>query len=186
MSAEDLVVERSARDRPLGLAPRGSAWGLGAIATLCMVAPTAAVFSAADWEPLSLDGLLGSAFGSIVFSFVGFIPLAAGLQTRRFWGVCWYFAAGMLSAIVYIAAVVIALAGFLHIFTVAYPDRIGLAWLGRLFILACTPMLLPLWRGLRLRYWQPWSPPGDWEGGDEHNARWASQLAGAPPARRSR
>lgn len=166
------------RDRPPGLAPRGTAWGLGAIVALTLVSPTGAVFSAATWAPLSLDELIGSVFGSVFFSFVVFMPLAAGLRTGRFWVVCWYFAAGVLSLFGYTLAVLIAVCGLLHIYPTLHPDLIGVAWLGRLFLVACAPMLLALWQGLRLNFWRPWTSPETWEVGDERNARWAMQLAG--------
>ncbi len=170
---------RGRRDRPPGLAPRGTAWGLGAITALTLVSPTGAVFSAATWAPLNLDELIGSTFGSVLFSFIVFMPLAAGLQTRRFWAVCWYFAAGTLSLLVYVLAVLIALCGLLHLRPDIHPDLAGVAWLGRLFLVACAPMLLALWRGLRLNYWRPWAHAQSWEPGDERNARWP------PPSRRS-
>ena len=93
-------ASRAGRDRPLGLAPRGTAWGLGAIVAMTLVSPTGAVFSAATWAPLSLDELIGSVFGSVIFSFAVFMPLAAGLQTRRFWVVCWYYTAGLNSLLI--------------------------------------------------------------------------------------
>ena len=175
---------RGPRDRPAGLAPRGTTWGLAAIMVLCLVSPAAAVFSAADWAPLSLDAFLGSAFGSVLFSFVVFMPLAAGLKTRRYWVVCWYFASSVLSLAVYGCAVLVALAGMLRLFAVLHPELTGVAWLGRLFLLACLPMLLALWRGLRLAYWRPWSSPEAWELGDERNARWAMRLADGAQRRR--
>ena len=66
-----------------------------------------------------------------------------------------------------------------------HPDLVGVVWLGRLFLVACAPMLLALWQGLRLNYWRPWAPPETWETGDERNARWAMQLAhkaSSPPS----
>ena len=180
-----ISANRGPRDRPPGLAPRGTAWGLGAIMIFCMVSPAAAVFSAASWAPLSLDALLGSAFGSVFFSFLVVTPIAAGLQTRRFWVVCWYFGAGVLSLVVYGVAVLVALSGSLGSFPIIHPELIGVTWLGRAFLLACAPMLFALWRGLRLAYWRPWSPPQAWETGDERNARWAMKLANSPSRRRS-
>ncbi len=175
---------RGPRDRPPGLAPRGTAWGLAAIMVLCMVSPAAAVFSAVPWAALSLDALLGSAFGSVLFSFIVVTPLAAGLQTRRFWVVCWYFGTGVLSLVVYVAAVLVALAGASGVFATLHPDLVGAAWLGRLFLLACAPMLFALWRGLRLAYWRPWSPPQAWEAGDERNAVLATKLVTGSPQRK--
>ncbi len=145
---------------------------------LTLVSPMGAVLSAATWAPIGLDALLGSAFGSVLFSFVIFMPLAAGLQTRRFWVVCWYFWGGVLSGSIYVFAVLIALCGILRLSPDIHPDLIGVAWLGRIFLLGCAPMLFALWQGLRLNYWRPWTSSQSWETGDERNARWAMRLAG--------
>ena len=46
---------------------------------------------------------------------------------------------------------------------------------------AFWPLLI---RALRLRYWQPWTSPDQWETGDERIAGWVYKAAGAPRSRR--
>ena len=177
---------RDPRDRPPGRAPRGTAWGLGALVLMTPLAPSAAVLLSAEWLPLTLDGLLGAMFGAIVAAFPLLMVLAVGAGGRRLWGVYYFFCLGAacigLTGVAALAGVA-ALSGRVR---PVHTDYVAFLYVGSTAWIACLAMCWPLIRAMRLRYWQPWAPPETWEAGDERNARWTRALARPSPAQRRR
>ena len=169
---------RGLRDRPSGLAPRGTVWGLAAVMLIALMAPPSAILVASPWLPFSLDGLLGFMFGSIFAAFVPVTVLIVGQSSRRYWGVCCFFYGGLACLALTVAAAAMALVVPLGLARSWHADYTGLVYMGWLLLVVCVVMCWPLTLALRLSYWQPWAPPETWEVGDERNARWANRLTG--------
>ena len=128
------------RDRPPGPAPRGTAWGLGAIMLVSLLAFPSAVFAGADWLPLNLDTLLGVTFGSVLAAMLCVMPLAAGVRTRRYWVVCWFFSAGVACLLLTFAALVSGCLAPLGLVQRLHPQYVGLVDFGRALWLPCAVM----------------------------------------------
>lgn len=195
---------RSVRDRPLGLAPTGTSvtFGLGMLYPFFTYAFMS--FALLPWISNGTDDdFLGwasdfgfGAIGGFVLTVALSVPYTLLFQARRYAAVCIFFSLGVISAIA-VPLALLVLAGLLLSSLGHEPDLVILTYLFGgclLAMLATWPWLV---RGLRLKYWQPWTTPDQWEVGDERLARWAQDLAGVedrrpatdgtrPPPRRRR
>ena len=158
-------------DRPPGLAPKGTSWGFGVMMLYWEAIP---IFTMFGLVPFTAPGF-GFAWAAIAcapLSLLVLIPVIFGFKSRRHWGVVAYFWCGV-TAIALLALGIVVLGATL-LYSRAHPlPMIGMTAIfgGALLVLAMfVPLLV---RALRLRYWQPWTAPGDWETGDERTPTWA-------------
>ena len=171
---------RGPRDRPPGLAPKGTIWGFAAIFLIAMLAPAGVVCLVSDTAPVSFDVLDASMLLPVPFALVWVMPLAVGLSGRRFWAVCWYFCAGAICLGLTLIAAMIGAARMMRWIGTPHSQYEGMVYMGWGALAVCVVMCWPLIRALRLHYWQPWALPETWEAGDERNARWANRMVGLP------
>ena len=171
-------TSRSPLDRPLGLAPKGTSWGVGLGLTYAAFAPMLAVMCLSPWLPggvvtgLSIAMPLG-----LVWMFAA-IPVIIGFKSRRHWGVVAFFSICTFSAIAVPAALVIV-AGVLLATLGRWPAQVFLVWFYAPWLLVMTLFWPLLVRTLRLKYWQPWTTPDQWETTQERAASWVYKAAGA-------
>lgn len=181
---------RSARDRPLGLAPVGTSatFAFGLLYPFFTVTFTA--FALVPWLADGTDadvlrwcercGYL--AVAAAVLTVLLSIPYVILYLARRYAAVCVFFTLGLLSAI--IVPVAVAAVAILLIESWRHPpDLVIFAYMFG----ACLLAMLATWpwlvRGLRLTYWQPWTMPDQWEVGDERLAGWAQGVTGVADRR---
>ena len=100
-----------------------------------------------------------------------------GLTYRRFWGTCLGWSQGLIIAVAYPPALAVAAPIPLGLVS-ADDDRRFLAWYALGWLIAAVPLWFLLFRMLRLRYWQPWRRPAEWEPGDEPVPGWALTALG--------
>lgn len=169
----------SLRNRPPGLAPKGSSWGLGLITTFAPGIPALTIMAASAWLPGGVDVAYPMALIPVGLWAIIAIPLIIGFKSRRYWGVVLFFWVGLFCAI----ALPIAVIGLslLYLLTIHHqPPEYYYIYMGALLLL-----MVPFWpfliRALRLKYWQPWTRPDEWEVGDERIADWVFVAAGLPP-----
>ena len=195
---------RGARDRPAGLAPAGTTttFTLGLLYPFFTLA-----FTLAALLPWLTDGTEASFFAWIdricyatlagaVLTVIVAVPYVLAYKARRYAAVWLFFLLGLISAVA-VPAAVLLVAGLLIASWRHPPDLVVFAWLFGGFLLAMLATWPWLVRGLRLRYWQPWTTPDQWEVGNERVAGWAQTMAGIedrrpatdgtrPPIRRRR
>ncbi len=167
-----------ARDRPAGFAPRGSSWGIGLMSVYAPGVPALTAMSLSPWLPGGGETGLAIALATVAVWAVIAIPLVIGFKLRRYWGVVLYFSVGIFcvgalpAAIVVVSTVVLVTS---HHRPAEFYD----VWFG-LGLVAMLPFWPMLVRAVRLKYWQPWSRPDQWEVGDERIADWVFDAAGVP------
>lgn len=164
-------------DRPPGLAPRGTSMGLGLITTFAPIIPASTAMALSPWFGDGDSGLPIALACVAVWGVIA-IPLIIGFKFRRYWGVILYFYVGAFCVIALPVALTV-LAIVLVVTVHHQPPTFFYMWFGVLLL----PMI-PFWpfllRALRLKYWQPWTRPDQWEVGDERIAGWVFDVAGVP------
>lgn len=165
-------------DRPSGLAPKGTSWGLGLISVFAPGVPALTALAVSPWLRGEGDTGLAVALACVGIWAVIAIPLVVGFKLRRYWGVVLYFTVGAFSAIALPCAVTL-LAVLILATTNHRPAQFFYVWFG-LGLVAMLPFWPLLIRALRLKYWQPWTHPHQWEQGDERIAGWVFDAAGVP------
>ena len=159
------------RDRPGGLPPRGSRYGLLGLVGVGMVTAMMgglALYALCGELPLPDPWLLGLFLGWVALLLGSFI----GLTYRRFWGICLGWGQGVVVAAVYPVALAASILVPLGL-VVVDAERQFLAWYALVWLGAVAPLWWCLVRMLRLRFWQPWRQRDEWEKGDEPIPRWA-------------
>lgn len=168
----------NALDRPSGLAPKGTSMGLGLMTVFAPGIPALTAMSVCPWLPGEGDTGLAIGFTCIGIWAVISIPLVIGARLRRFWGVVLYFYVGAF-CVVALPVALASLAILILSTTHDRPPTFFYMWFG----VGLIPMV-PFWplliRALRLKYWQPWTRPEEWETGDERIAGWVFDAAGVP------
>lgn len=165
-------------DRPPGLAPKGTSMGLALMSVFAPGIPAFTAMSVGPWLPGDGETGLALAFACIGVWAVICVPLILGFKLRRHWGVVLYFYVGAFCVVALPVALAI-LAILIVSTTHDRPPTFFYMWFGAGLI----PMV-PFWpfliRALRLKYWQPWTRPDEWETGDERIAGWVFDAAGVP------
>ena len=118
--------------------------------------------------PLSQWWLFGLFFGWVAVLLGSFL----GLTFRRFWGICLGWGQGTVMAAAYPVALIAALPVPLRLVAADARRRFD-AWYALGWLVAVLPLWFCLVRMLRLRFWQPWRRPDEWEKGDEPVPPWA-------------
>lgn len=165
-------------DRPSGLAPKGSSWGLGLISLYAPAVPGLLAMAIAPWLPGGPENGLPFALAGLAPWMVTAVPLIIGFKSRRYWGVLLFFYVGVCCAVALPLSIVV-LAGLILTNFQHPPDQFYDVWFG-VGLIAMLPFWPRLVRTLRLKYWQPWTNPSEWETGDERIANWVFDAAGAP------
>ena len=127
-----------------------------------------------------LDVWLGSILPVLGFAFVLVLIMAFGLHRRQYWYICYLFAMSTLLLVGYLLGVLASLAALLRLLPLRDPDLHVMSVVSMVFWLVLAPFAWLLLRMLRLRYWQPWTRPDEWEPGDEAPPRWG--MSPPPPA----
>lgn len=158
-------------DRPGGLPPCGSRYGMLGLMGLGLVTPMMggmALYALRGGLSLPEPWLFGLFWGWVILLLGSFI----GLTYRRFWGICLGWSQGLVTAIAFPLALAAAVPIPLGLVG-ADGDRRFLAGYALGWLLAAVPLWPLLVRMLRLRFWQPWRRRDEWEPGDEPVPRWA-------------
>jgi 4-amino-4-deoxy-L-arabinose transferase-like glycosyltransferase len=159
--------------RPRTYAPVGTSAGILGFVFLSVGIPLTSALCASPWVHdgfgLIVDSFLYAVLGAVAVSAV----LVAGLRSHAYWNVCYFFGVGAIMLAAYPLAVAIGLAVPLGLIHTTDRDLQFANTMGLLFMAALAPFWYLLLRALRLRYWQPWTRPEQWETGDEQ----ASPLA---------
>lgn len=156
---------RTSRDRPAGLAPRGSSAGFGIVMLYWITIPALMCMALMPLGRTVFDFLL-PALACPVLGLAVMLPTSVGFRSRRDWGVAMFFW-GTAAAIVMLALSLLIVAIVLFGTFRAPPPLIGMTWavgIILLLFLALSPLAIKV---LRLRYWRPSSDPSRWENGDE-------------------
>ena len=173
----------SARDRPPGLAPKGTSWGLALGVFYAAFVPMLTALCLSPWFAGGVITGLSIALLIVPVWAIVAIPTIIGFKSRRYWGVVAFFCVGAFSAVALPLA--LAAVGLALVTTVGrWPPQVYLLeFYGPCLLVAGAfwPLLI---RALRLRYWQPWTTPDQWETGDERIAGWVYKAAGASRPRR--
>lgn len=153
------------RDRPPGLAPRGSSAGFGIVMLYWIAVPALACMALMPFGRTVfvwlMPALLCPAVGLAVV-----LPMAIGFRSRRFWGVRLFFWGGV-AAVALLGAALAVVGVALAASAVHPPPLVGLTWAVGALLLGLAALLPFPIRALRLRYWQPAADPSSWERGDE-------------------
>lgn len=106
--------------------------------------------------------------------------MSLGLYRRRYWYIRYMFSTGALLLLAFLAGASIGLAVLLRLVPLQHPDLHFISIINIIMWLVLAPFAWLLLRMLRLRYWQPWTRPDEWEPGDETPPRWG--MSPPPPA----
>lgn len=166
------------RDRPPGIAPKGTSWGIGLMSVYAPGVPALTAMAVSPWLPGGADTGLAVALAAVGVWAVIAIPLIIGFKLRRYWGIVLYFYVGVF-CVVALPAVIVILAGLILATAHHRPTEFYDVWFG-LGLVAMVPFWPRLIRALRLKYWQPWTRPDEWEAGGERIAGWVFDAAGVP------
>lgn len=156
---------RTSRDRPAGLAPRGSSAGFGVVMLYWITIPALTCMALLPLGRTVFDFLL-PALACPVLGLAVMLPMSVGFRSRRHWGVVMFFW-GTVAAIVLLALSLLTVAIVLLETFQGPPPLIGMTWaVGAilLLLLALTPFPIKV---LHLKYGRPNAPPSQWESGDE-------------------
>ena len=153
------------RDRPAGLAPKGTSWGMAIMMLYWGGAP---MFTLLGLDPFGATpfGFADAAIICPLLSLLVLIPIAIGYKSQRYWGVVAYFWGGVAAAALLVAGIVVLGAALAYSRVHPVP-MIGMTVIFGAALLLLAGFLPLLIRALRLRYWQPWTTPDEWEVGDE-------------------
>ncbi len=152
------MTSRASLDRPEGVAPKGTSWGVGLGLTYAAFAPMLAIMCLSPWLPggvvtgLSIAMPLG-----LVWMFAA-IPVIIGFKSRRHWGVVAFFSICTFSAVALPVALIVVVAMLLATLG-RWPQQIYLVWFYAPWLLLMALFWPLLIRTLRLKYWQPWTTP---------------------------
>ena len=166
------------QDRPPGLAPSGTAWGFGVMMLYWEAIPA---FTLLALTPFAADfmALFIAALSCTVLSLFVLIPVIIGFKGRRYWGVVAYFCCGAIAAAM--PPIALLTIGTALLLSIGHPPAlIGLTFCFALPILIMAALWPRLLRALRLKYWQPWTEPREWESGDERTPGWFARVASGP------
>jgi hypothetical protein len=137
---------------------------------LSPVVPFALAITLVSWGAFAFDlaiwALLGGAFIGLSYLFGVVLPM----RKHTYSNVVLFFGYGLTILALYTMAVLRALAAPLGL--AKSPDSLHgfFGELGGAFLILFSPAALMVLRVVRLRYWQPWTPPGARERGDETRA----------------
>ncbi|QYE33958.1 hypothetical protein KZX46_14145 [Polymorphobacter sp. PAMC 29334] len=134
--------------------------------------------AAAPWLPGGFGTAFPIAAASIAVWAILAIPLILGMKLRRYWGVLLYFYIGMYCVVALPLAVIFLI--ILYLSTLNNPPADSGIIVFGVGLIAMLPFWPKLVRALRLKYWQPWTRPDEWETGDERIAGWVFDTAGVP------
>ncbi len=101
-----------------------------------------------------------------------------GFKSRRHWGLVAFFSICTFSAVAPPVALIVFVAMLLAT-NGRCPEQIYLVWFYAPWLLLMALFWPLLIRTLRLRYWQPWTTPDQWEVGEERVAPGVYKAAGA-------
>ena len=158
--------------RPPGYAPRGTSLGLVGCVMLTL-SPFVATSSLIPVLKNGVDLFLGTMLPNFAICVPLALVIGLGLHKRRLWFIRFFFAWGATGLACYAAGLLLGLAVLFRLIPEAHPEwRFALivTFLGWLYSTLCAYWVF---RMLRLRYWQPWTNPDQWEPGDETPPRWA-------------
>lgn len=175
-----MMAARGRLQRPPGYAPRGTSLGLLGCAALTL----SPFLTTTSLIPVLHDGLglyLGALLPNLAICVPLVLAMAIGLHGRQLWYVRFLFGWGATGLACYAVGLLIALAVLFRLVPEAHPElrfALIIAMIGWLCFTFCA-----YWVGrmLRLRYWQPWTRPEEWEPGDETPACWAPRPVSGPP-----
>ncbi len=167
------MTEAGTRTRPTGYAPRSTSLGLAGYMMLSVGTPLLAIQSLIPVLANGLDVWLGSILPVLAFAMSLMVIVILGLHKRRYWFINYLFYSGSVLLAAYPAGFLLGVAVLLRLLPLRHPDQLD----GGMFNIALWLILAPfawlLLRMLRLRYWQPWTQPSQWEAGDEAPPSWA-------------
>ena len=164
------------QSRPPGYAARGTSLGLFGLAGLSAAIPTLTLISlfpiyvgGIDLMLASLPYVLGSCF---IFSII----ITLGLHKRRLWYIYFMFTSGCLLLILYVIGFILALMVMFRLIPLQEPDLYFVSYSTTVCWVLAGIFAWFTYRMIRLRYWQPWTTPEQWEPGDEAGPRWAQRM----------
>ena len=175
-----MTATRKHLQRPPGYAPRGTSLGLVG----CIALTLSPFMATLSLIPVLDDGagvFLGTMVPNLAFCVPLILVMTLGLHGRRLWYVRFLFGWGAAALACYSVGLLLGLAVLFRLVPEAHPELrytlivTAIEWL---FLTLCAYWVL---RMLRLRYWQPWTRPEQWEPGDETPPRWAPPPVFGPP-----
>lgn len=142
--------------------------------------PGFTAMAAAPWLFGGAESGLPIAGSAVGLWMIVAIPLVFGMKSRRYWGVMLYFYTGLFCAISLPISLILLATLYLSTLHHQPPDYYFIIFgVGLVAMVPFWPLLV---RALRLKYWQPWTRPNEWEVGDEWLADWVFDAAGVPRA----
>lgn len=166
--------------RPPGYAPRGTMMAIVGLPILTL-SPFLTALSLAPVLRNGLEVWLDTMLPNLALCVPLVLTMALGLHKRRLWYVATMFVWGAASLVSYIVGLLIGLAVLFRLLPEVHPELRFLLIVNMLGWLAFTFCAYWTLRMLRLRYWQPWTRPTQWEPGDESQPRWTPRPAVGRP-----
>ncbi len=166
--------------RPRGYAPRGTSLGLAGCSGLTLspvLMATSLIPVLPSGEPVSDVVVLSNL--AICVPLV--LAMALGLHRRRLWYIRFMFGWGATGLAGYAVGLLLGLAVLFRLVPEAHPELRFTLIVAMIGWLCFTLFAYWVVRMLRLRYWQPWTRPEQWEPGDETPPRWAPRPVFGPP-----
>ncbi len=149
--------------RPPGNVPKNSIYGMVALGMLPGLIPFLVLQSLVPVLRNGLDVWLSSIWPVLGLSAVASTIMAAGMFRRRTWYIRFVFAFGALLLAAFVASFCLGLAILLGLVRRQAPDLSFMNVVNIIDWLVISPLAWLLLRTLRLRYWQPWTTPDQWE-----------------------
>ena len=167
-------------NRPSGAAPVGTSKGILAYIILSAGVPFFIVESLIPVFTGGIDTWISSIIPVLAVALFLSAIVVGGLFRRRHWYVCYMFGSGCVLLAGYVVGVGLSVTVLLRLLPVVHPELLFGNAINIVMWLLLAPLAWLLSRMLRLRYWQPWTAPGEWEPGDENSPRWGMSLARPP------
>ena len=172
-------------NRPPGYAARGTSTGLLGLVGLLALIPTVTMISLFPVYTNGIDLMLAWLPYIVGNGLVFGLVLTLGLHKGRLWYIYFIFMSGCLLLVLYVMGFLFGLAILFHLIPLQEPVLYPISY----YIVFCwvAAGILAWWtlRMIRLRYWQPWTTPEQWEPGDEAGPRWAQRMRERRPRERS-
>ncbi len=169
-------MKRPDRSRPPGYAARGTSAGLLGLIGLSGLIPTVAIMSLFPVYTNGIDLLVASLPYIVGISFAFILIVALGLRKKQLWYVYFMFGSGCLLLVLYLLGFLLGMMVLFRLIPLQAPDLYVVSYYTGFWWLLNGILAWWSFRMIRLRYWQPWTTPEQWEIGNETGPSWAERL----------
>jgi len=167
---------RDDRRRPLAMPAGTPPGGLLSFVVLACLLPQATSMALGEWSPRGAGAWLDRIGLTFLLSAMIYLPPFVVWRWWQYWAICWLWIGGLILLSAYLPCLAIAAAVPLGWRRIGVSDEMVLADYALALVLLGLPACWGLVRLLTMRYFQPWTRPDQWEGGEYRPPPWAMAI----------